>query len=758
MLKRLKIFNLNINKLIFNKPTILCIFLLFLFLLIYLPILSLPFGWDDLSFLYDAHFSGIPTIYKGFISSYVSRPLTREIIWVIGELFTYNNPFIYRTVNILLLLLTGLIFFKLLIKHFKFTLFEATLIITIFLSHYVTIELLRWVSFAQDIYAVFFLFLAWFFILDFTKKPGKVSYMLSVMSFLGVMLSKEVYAFFPIVLGLYWFFWKKYTFKKTIRRLYPFLIILALYSLGRIIFMKPITKGYAAQGSIIDTWSNFGSLILWVIPYSSNIIGVKSIPVFFTLLLIVCLCIIHSSKIKAYLEQYFILIFWGLSTLLIIISRHQTRTFWYSVGFIMPFYASLIIPLKIIRKHFNFKQSYWNIIIIFICIYLIIISKNRINHKYLNRENFCQATRVGTVACSFADIFALKENGYSIKRVLLIGQENKDFENYNAFPPAQKGLKYLFDNDKLIVDLASENNLSDSLNYDLIVRYSKQNTYQIENFSSKPLTNQEIIQKIISESPILKNNQQKSEFDTVVAIREWVYNNIPYTEDGMLLENAFRVPSASEIPLNIRLNIFNNGMAGATCGGTAQTLRDIYRLFGYESYLLNMGNISEKGSPATHVVTLVKIKNKSTDLYSIQDPYFNYTSVDSNGEPIGYFELLNYLKNKSTKDISMYGKNQLKPRLLKEENNKLAYKVEKQYPNGMILVRLPFYLEKNVLLFYERMTQFLKKRGYPENLIFMYLFPFQIYGDNIQEAEMLLNRARATSGYWCFPDGNCWEF
>lgn len=746
-------------KAIFKLSQVIPVIILILYFIIYLPTVKLPFGWDDLSFLYDAHFSGISTIYKGFISNYVSRPLTREIIWVIGELFTYNNPFIYRTVNILLLLLTSLIFFKLLIKHFKFTLFEAALIITIFLSHYVTIELLRWVSFAQDIYAVFFLFLAWFFILDFTKKPKKAPYMLSVMFFLGVMLSKEVYAFFPIALGLYWFFWKKYTFKKTLKLLSPFLIILALYSLGRIVFMEPITKGYAAQGSITDAWSNFWSLILWIIPYSSYIIGVKSIPVFFTLLLIVCLRIIRNSKIKAYLEQYFILIFWGISTLFIVISRHETRVFWYSVGFIMPFYASLIIPLKIIRKRFNFKQSFYNIIIISLCVYLIITSKNTVDQKYLNRENFCRVTRTGTVACSFADIFALKENGYSINRVLLIGQEDQDFINYNAFSFTKEGLKYLLNNEKLIVDLASENNLSDSLNYDLIVRYSKQNTYQIENFSSKLLTNQEIIQKVISESPILKNNQQKSEFDTVVAIREWVYNNIPDTEDEMLLEKVFRVSSASEIPLNIRLNIFNNGMVGTTCGATAQTLRDIYELFGYESYLLNMGNIPEKGSPATHVVTLVKIKNKSTDLYSIQDAYLNYTFINSNGEPIGYFELLNYLKNKSTKDVFiLYGKDQLKPRLLKVEDNKLAYKIEKKYPNGMILIRQLYSVEKNSPLFYQSMTQFLKNRGYSENLIFMYLFPFQIYGDNIQEAEMLLNRARATSGYWCFPEGNCWEF
>ncbi|MCM8787404.1 MAG: hypothetical protein NC935_05045, partial [Candidatus Omnitrophica bacterium] len=97
-----------------------CFLLLFIFFIIYFPSLYLPFGWDDFKFLYDAHFSGISTIYKGFISSYISRPLTRELIWVVGELFTYNEPFVYRIVNITLLLLTALTFFKILTKHFKF--------------------------------------------------------------------------------------------------------------------------------------------------------------------------------------------------------------------------------------------------------------------------------------------------------------------------------------------------------------------------------------------------------------------------------------------------------------------------------------------------------------------------------------------------------------------------------------------------------------------------------------------------------------
>ncbi|MDP2633041.1 MAG: hypothetical protein Q8P25_04970 [Candidatus Curtissbacteria bacterium] len=273
-----------------------------------------------------------------------------------------------------------------------------------------------------------------------------------------------------------------------------------------------------------------------------------------------------------------------------------------------------------------------------------------------------------------------------------------------------------------------------------------------ENNKEAKLSDREIVKIIVDENPKLKDGDL-NEFEIAVILREWVFKNVPvvFYNENLRIENLLNVSSANQIPSAEKLYIFRNGKAGAWCSATAITLADIYRLFGFESYVIDSGDIIHEFPQATHSITLVRIKSDEQRIYSVQDAYLNYTLTTKEGKPIGYFDMLNYLKNRQVDLITVkYGKEKLKPRLVASGLEEELIP-EKVFENGNKIV-----LEEFNLPDYEiNGREFLMKEGYPNNLLYLQLFPYNAWGADENNAQNILRRARVLTGTWCYIDGQC---
>jgi len=168
------------------------------------------------------------------------------------------------------------------------------------------------------------------------------------------------------------------------------------------------------------------------------------------------------------------------------------------------------------------------------------------------------------------------------------------------------------------------------------------------------------------------------------------------------------------------------------CGGAAYALMRLYRLFDYKSHLVNMG----KPEYATHVVALVYINVDGKKVLSIQDALFDisYTTID--GHPMDYFEMLTNLRNLDHKQIKAVPSNkwEVQRSIIIKSNENAIYnwiEIPRQFvPLGedrrLYRATMSFDLFGKVSTYAQSFKEFVARLGYPGNLLYIYLFPFQV--------------------------------
>lgn len=147
----------------------------------------------------------------------------------------------------------------------------------------------------------------------------------------------------------------------------------------------------------------------------------------------------------------------------------------------------------------------------------------------------------------------------------------------------------------------------------------------------------DILQKIGTIEGFIKN---RNYLDISISLREYVYNNIIWGNDGLNLSNYdYYNMNANEI-----FDLIQKGEISFLCGGTSIYLNKIYEMFGLKSEIYNFGI----NGVTTHVVTLVDINNIGI---IIQDASFNFTYTDKEGNILVFNELMKKIKDKKFDDI-----------------------------------------------------------------------------------------------------------
>lgn len=93
---------------------------------------------------------------------------------------------------------------------------------------------------------------------------------------------------------------------------------------------------------------------------------------------------------------------------------------------------------------------------------------------------------------------------------------------------------------------------------------------------------------------------------------------------------------------------FENDDLAVWCGGAAAFLKLIYNEFYFEAGVVDYGF-----APLTHCVTLVKVDVAGAPRIVIQDSYFNSWLSNTEGEPLGYTDVLRLVGESRAHEINV---------------------------------------------------------------------------------------------------------
>jgi hypothetical protein len=241
---------------------------------------------------------------------------------------------------------------------------------------------------------------------------------------------------------------------------------------------------------------------------------------------------------------------------------------------------------------------------------------------------------------------------------------------------------------------------------------------------------------IYQEIPELRS-ETMDDFTRVNLLREWAFRNIDWGIGSTLRPSEYFSQSAPAV-----FSWYFQDRAGTFCGGAAYALKKLYHLFGCESYTIGFGNLNVM----THTSTLVRIQHEGRSVLSVQDVTFNFSYSDAAGNPYDYLNLLETLRN-SRHDLifTIEGTDHVRETVVSARSELGNYRQFLETDFSQVERISSGWLKFNSMLTYERFNDvygpqinpFLAAEGYPQDTLYLYLYPFQC------DSTALLGQAQA---------------
>jgi hypothetical protein len=230
----------------------------------------------------------------------------------------------------------------------------------------------------------------------------------------------------------------------------------------------------------------------------------------------------------------------------------------------------------------------------------------------------------------------------------------------------------------------------------------------------------------------------------VIILRQWAYEHIDWSSRSDLIDQNKSFGFYSKKIQDI-YKAYSNDKGGVWCGGAAYSLMQLYKLYGYKSYTVDIGKVDVM----THVINLVEVKLNGKEVYMIQDPTFNVTYTDLNDTPIDYFDFLRLLKeNKDDKIKIESGTSNFPDFIFNPKDNIKDYsqfimendKPIKNIDSERIKYKSKLTLDSFTKKFGDSIFKYLKQEDHPEKIIYLYLYPLSITGES--DANSLIYQAK----------------
>jgi len=255
---------------------------------------------------------------------------------------------------------------------------------------------------------------------------------------------------------------------------------------------------------------------------------------------------------------------------------------------------------------------------------------------------------------------------------------------------------------------------------------------------------------IVKDYPQIEN-ENITDWKKVNLLRQWAAAHIDFEAEISKVVDAPSSPfhyyswTAPQV-----FAFFLDDRGGTWCAGFAHALSTLYRMYGYHAYQVDMG-LQRTGM--THVVTIVEIEYEGRKIWTVQDPYFDETLVDSLGNPYPFLDMLEALKNRnhhliktrigSSEPHDMFVAPELVPKLQESYLSWYFYGLPqipepvKRMPDGRYKYKVKPKLEN--LLKHETsgkpIIEWLVGEGYPPSMLYMYLYTFAFYGGHASAAD-----------------------
>lgn len=165
------------------------------------------------------------------------------------------------------------------------------------------------------------------------------------------------------------------------------------------------------------------------------------------------------------------------------------------------------------------------------------------------------------------------------------------------------------------------------------------------------VSNAMLRKQIIDEIPGLLNTLAADRLAAARALLDWSANKTDYALDPAV-ERITSSYAASNSVANVYYYLFSPSQGGGWCGVFAQVYDGILKIFGYQSFTVDFGDIRDG---LTHVSVIVPVKNADgADRYYMFDPLFNVTYHDrSTDNLLTYFDMLDYVNAGRVADIEV---------------------------------------------------------------------------------------------------------
>ena len=242
------------------------ILIILITIILFVPSLNDNFLSDDYDHLMFArsidNIKMLPGIFK--IPGDVYRPIMNVSI-AIDYLIWHYHPFGFHLTNLILLILSSLLIYFIVKKISRNNLlaFFAAILFSIFPSHHETVT---WISGRTDLLASFFYLLSIYLFIKFIFTTKYKWLILSYLSAIPALFSKEISITLPFVLiAIYFFYLKKQSkipIKKIILLWLPYLALLIIYFLARKQIVGSWIGGYSLFGQTSSVQFPIKSILL----------------------------------------------------------------------------------------------------------------------------------------------------------------------------------------------------------------------------------------------------------------------------------------------------------------------------------------------------------------------------------------------------------------------------------------------------------------------------------------------------------------
>jgi hypothetical protein len=172
-----------------------------------------------------------------------------------------------------------------------------------------------------------------------------------------------------------------------------------------------------------------------------------------------------------------------------------------------------------------------------------------------------------------------------------------------------------------------------------------------------------VVRAACKQVPALRN-QRVTDFEATNLLRRWGATWI----DLAASEATLLPPDSAYNNIDRLHRAFRKDAGGVFCAGTAWTMAELYRAFGFEAWMYSYGTLDP---PVTHAVTLVRIGRTIV----VQDAYLNYALTDTKRRPLDVRQALRLLRNRQ-------------PQLIRHNEPKLAAPREILYSPELYTVSL----------------------------------------------------------------------